>query len=103
VEEFLVRFLRPMVGKRMAWNLPPGQASTVGEGRQKEGVCPGALLQDVEHLANAFVHERDAARLDADHLAWGRRLCGVQRSKTGDWPGCGKGSQRCSVLQKLPS
>ena len=97
VEEFHVRFLRPMVGKGMAWNLPPSQASTVGEGRQKEGVCAGALLEDVERLAGAFVHERDGANLDADRLAWRRRWCGVKRSNPSDWPGGSKGSQRGGV------
>ena len=78
VKGFRVRFLRPMVGKGTAWNLPPSQAATEGEGGQKEGVCAGALFEEVEHLADAFVHERDGAHLDADHLAWRRRWCGVQ-------------------------
>ncbi|MGA2662687.1 MAG: hypothetical protein ABSH34_34840 [Verrucomicrobiota bacterium] len=103
VKEFLVRFLRPMVGKGTAWNLPPSQASTERECGEENGVRGGAPLQDIEHIADAFVHERDGAHLDADHLAWCRRLCGVKGSNTGDWPGCGKGSQRCGVLQKLPS
>src|SRR5205823_10919331 len=68
-----------MIGQRLTRHLAPGDAATVGEGREENRVDVAALLDDVQDLIDDFVNERDGADLDADQfLSLRRGLCGFR-------------------------
>ena len=69
VERVLVVLLLAVVGQRLAGDLPSGDAATVGERGEIDRVDLPALLQDVEHLLDAFIDERHGADLNPDRLA----------------------------------
>ena len=58
-----------------------------------------SLLEDIQHLADPFVHEGHRAHLDADHLAGLRRFSRTERTNSG----CRHGGQRGAVLHKVPA
>ncbi len=60
--------LLAVIGQRLPWNLPSGDASTVGEYRKKQRIHAGPFLKDVQHFLGAFIHKRNRSDLDADHF-----------------------------------
>jgi len=65
--EFEVVFLLSMIRKRLARNLPPSDAATVGENSEEQRIHTSALLQIVQDLFGTFVDERNGSHLNADH------------------------------------
>src|SRR2546427_817734 len=70
----VVVFLLAVIGERLATQLPAADAATVGKRGEEECVDPGHLLEAVQHLVGAFVHERHGSYLNPDH----RRLGGCR-------------------------
>src|SRR5215471_4481260 len=56
-----------MIRKRLARNLPPSDAATVGENSEEQRIHTSALLQIVQDLFGTFVDERNGSHLNADH------------------------------------
>src|SRR2546421_1415836 len=102
-ERSFIGLLLAMVRKRLAGNLPSTQAASVGKGGQENSINRAALLQDVNDLLGALVHERNGADLDSERLPFGRNLrCGRSgqeqiacRCQTGNCP--------CSAFEKISS
>jgi len=65
--EGVVVLLLAVVGQRLASQLAAGDAAAIGERRQKQGVDRRQLLEAVEQLVGALIHERHGPHLDADH------------------------------------
>src|SRR3989442_8194081 len=65
--KIVVVFLLAVIGERLATQLPAGDAATVGERGEEERVDRGHLLESVQHLVGAFVHERHGSHLNPDH------------------------------------
>src|SRR5258705_9688504 len=79
VEKAFVGLLFAVVGKGMPGNLAAGETTSVGEGRQKNGVDGAAFPEDVEHLGHTFIEKGDRANLDTDHLLSWRTLSSTRR------------------------
>ena len=61
-------FLLPMIGQRLARNLPSRNTATIGEYRKKQRIHAGAFLKHIENFLGAFIHKRNCSDLDADHF-----------------------------------
>ena len=55
--EIDVVLLFPVVGKRLARDLAPGDASAIGEGGEKDRIDSGPFLENVEDAIRALVNE----------------------------------------------
>ena len=75
--------LLAVIGQRVPWNLPSGDASTVGEYRKKQRIHAGAFLKHIQHFLGAFIHKRNRSHLDADHFGGRGRQPHVPESA---WP-----------------
>ena len=106
-EKIVVHFPPPVVGERVALQLPPAGAVVPGIGVQPDRVDMGLLAQNVEDGFNAFIHEGNRAHLDGDaRLAEfhprarqrGRR----GRLRAGRVAAHGPGGDRGEQLQETP-
>src|SRR6185437_10688381 len=60
--------LHTVIGQGFAMHLPPGQPGSVGEDGGHHHVDSTFLLQSIEALVHAFIHERPAANLYGHEL-----------------------------------
>lgn len=107
-----VVLLRPMVGQRLAGNLPASNAAAISECGQHERVHAGAFLEDVENFFHAFIGERYSSNLNPDELLFGlavghssrttlERL--VEKFRRRGFRGKGKSKPGRRGLQEMPA
>ena len=81
VKRLLVRLLRAVVRERLAGNLAPGQSAAIRESCEEDRVDRALLHKNVQHVVDAFIHERHGADLNSDHPVGCRRFGAANRGR----------------------
>ena len=76
-------FLLAMIGQRLAGNLSPSDAATVGEDREKQRIHAGSFLKRIEDFLGAFIYKGNRSDLDTDHSGCDSSMAGIWHGQGG--------------------